>query len=69
MQKGTSGEVRDVKRSRRGDTKTIGPGRMVVFIICRECRSLRAYLRARRPGKNWYFCPDCNHQWDVPPDS
>ena len=54
--------------SRRGDTKVIGPGRGA-FTMCRQCGSLRAYLRARRAVRDWYFCPDCTHQWDVPAGS
>jgi hypothetical protein len=60
---GQCGIVAD-NTSRRGDTKVIGPGHGV-FTVCRQCRSLRAYLRARRPARDWYFCPDCHHQWDV----
>jgi hypothetical protein len=54
--------------SHRGDTKVIGPGRGV-FTLCRQCGSLRAYLRARRAVRDWYFCPDCTHQWEVPAGS
>jgi hypothetical protein len=61
-------DVAEIGRPRRGDTKAVGPG-FVIFTICRECRSLRAYLRAKRSGKDWYFCPDCAHQWDVPSES
>jgi hypothetical protein len=63
-----SGDFEARGRQRRGDTKTIGRG-YAVFTICRQCRSLRAYLRAKHPGKDWFFCPDCAHQWDVPPGS
>jgi hypothetical protein len=62
------GEVGALNKPRRRDTKVIGPGRGV-FTVCRQCGSLRAYVRARRPGRHWYFCPDCNHQWDVMSES
>jgi hypothetical protein len=63
-----SGELAAGNPSRRWDTKAIGPG-WGIFTVCRQCGSLRAYLRARRPGKDWYFCPGCTHQWDVPSGS
>jgi hypothetical protein len=60
--------VRQLETPRRGDTKAIGPGQGVLT-ICRRCRSLRVHLRARRAGKDWFFCPDCHHQWDAPSES
>jgi hypothetical protein len=51
-----------VKGARGG---TVGP-RRGVMAVCRRCGSLRGYLKARRPGQAWYFCPDCHHQWDAP---
>jgi hypothetical protein len=63
-----SAEGVEAKPPRRADTKAIGPG-WGVFTVCRQCYSLRPYLRARHPGKDWYFCPDCTHQWVVPPES
>ena len=63
-----AGEVRAGQTPRPGTMKVIGPG-LGVLTICRQCRSLRAYLRGRRSGKNWYFCPDCTHQWNIPSES
>jgi hypothetical protein len=37
-----------------------------VFTLCRWCLSHRAVLTLTRPGTDWYFCPDCDHQWAVP---
>jgi hypothetical protein len=51
--------------SREVDPKVMSPGRGS-FVMCTHCRSLRAYLWAKRPGKEWYYCPDCLRRWDVP---
>jgi hypothetical protein len=54
-----------VKTPPGGDTNAKGPAGGF-FTICWRCGSPGAYIRARRPGRDWYFCPDCEHQWDLP---
>ena len=46
-----------------------GSRQSTVFTLCRWCLSHRAVLTLKRPGTNWYFCPDCDHHWAVPAPS
>jgi hypothetical protein len=57
--------IEAVKTPRGEDPIAIGPAGGF-FTICWRCGSPGAYIRARRPGRDWYFCPDCTHQWDLP---
>jgi hypothetical protein len=56
---GTDGAVPDLRRK----------ARRAATMMCPHCRSLRAFLWGSRPGKDWYFCPDCSRRWDLPAPS
>jgi uncharacterized protein YlaI len=36
-----------------------------LFITCTKCQSRRALLASQWANQKSYFCPDCEHRWDV----
>ena len=36
-----------------------------IVVTCRRCRSAQAILAHTNPIKKTYFCPDCEHDWEV----
>jgi transposase-like protein len=62
--------VRSVSAEPDGAVPDIRPkSRRTATTMCPSCRSHRAFLWGSRPGKDWYFCPNCARRWNLPAPS